>query len=35
MLFNDDPGTRHDDVIALFDRAIDDLTIKVPVNVSM
>jgi hypothetical protein len=35
MLFNDDPGTRHEDVIALFDRAIDDLTINAPVYVSM
>jgi hypothetical protein len=35
MLFNDDPGTRHEDVVALFDRAIDDLTVKAPVNVSM
>ena len=33
--FNDDPGTRHEDVIALFDRAIDHLTIKAPVCVSM
>jgi hypothetical protein len=35
MLFNDDPRTRHEDVVALFDRAINDLTIKVPINISM
>jgi hypothetical protein len=34
MLFNDDPRTRHEDVVALFDRAINDLTIKAPVYVS-
>ena len=34
MLFNDDPGTKHEDVVALFDHAINDLTIKAPVYVS-
>ena len=33
--FNDDPGTKHEDVIALFDRTIDHLTIKAPVYVSV
>ena len=30
MWFNDDSRTRHDDVMALFDRAICNLAIKVP-----
>jgi hypothetical protein len=34
MLFNDDPRTRHEDISALFDRAIDDLTGEVRVCVS-
>jgi hypothetical protein len=32
--FNDDPETRHEDVIALFDSTIDHLTNSVPVHVS-
>ena len=30
--FNDHQGTKHDDVMALFDRTIDHLTNKVPVS---
>jgi hypothetical protein len=30
--FNDHRGTKHDDVMALFDRTIDHLTNKVPVS---
>jgi hypothetical protein len=35
MLFNDDPRTRHEDVIALVDRTIDHLIINALVCVSM
>ena len=34
MWFNDDPGTRHEDVMALFDRTIGHLTNAHPVSVS-
>ena len=34
MWFNDDPRTSHADVMALFDRTIDNLASKVPVYVS-
>ncbi len=34
ICFNDNPRTRHEDVVALFDRAIGRLTSKVPVQVS-
>jgi len=30
MWFNDDPRTKHEDVMALFDRAVDHLTSRVP-----
>ena len=33
--FNDHRGTKHDDVMALFDRTIDHLTNKVPVSFSL
>ena len=33
-MFNDDPRTRHNDVLALFDRAIDCLTSKQPIYIS-
>ena len=34
MWFNDDPRTSHADVMALFDKAIDNLASKVPAYVS-
>ena len=34
MWFNDDPRTSHADVMALFDRTIDNLASKMPVYVS-
>ena len=34
IAFNDDPHTRHDDVIALLDRAIEHLTSAAPVYVA-
>lgn len=34
IAFNDGPRTRHEDVMALFDRAIERLAIKVPVCVA-
>jgi hypothetical protein len=33
MSFNDRPGTSHDDVMALFDRTISDLTISTSMQV--
>ena len=33
-MFNDDPRTRHDDVLALFDRVIHYLTSKIPDYIS-
>jgi hypothetical protein len=35
MCFNDNPRITHEDIMALFDQAIDHLTIKAPVCVSM
>ncbi len=34
MWFNDDPRTRHDDVMDLFDRAIDHLKSRMQVSIS-
>jgi hypothetical protein len=34
ILFNDDPRTQHEDIIALFDRTIDNFTREIPVCVS-
>jgi hypothetical protein len=34
IMFNDDLHTRHNDVLALFDRAIDGLTSKQPIYTS-